>query len=169
MGWGGKLLQVGILKRWYLSQALKDEKTLITQSEGQRVLNSKNSLCKGPGVRLHLRMGLNVRQLCHWSEFLFYVLIYIFHFSSLDILISSVIKAGTKSVSTFSQVTSAPDSLRRWSQCSFLLSPSFSLWSHTSFFLVFVYQLIAQLVKNLPVMQETPVPFLGGEDPLEKG
>ena len=29
--------------------------------------------------------------------------------------------------------------------------------------------LIAQLVKNLPVMQETPLQFLGGEDPLEKG
>ena len=29
--------------------------------------------------------------------------------------------------------------------------------------------LIAQLVKNLPAMQETPVWFLGGEDPLEKG
>ena len=29
--------------------------------------------------------------------------------------------------------------------------------------------LIAQLVKNLPVMQETPVRFLGWEDPLEKG
>ena len=29
--------------------------------------------------------------------------------------------------------------------------------------------LIAQLVKNLPVMQETPVRFLGQEDPLEKG
>ena len=29
--------------------------------------------------------------------------------------------------------------------------------------------LIAQLVKNLPAMQETPVGFLGGEDPLEKG
>ena len=57
MGWGGKLLQVGILKR-YLSQALKDEKTLTTQSEGQCVLNSKNSMGKGPGVRLHLRMGL---------------------------------------------------------------------------------------------------------------
>ena len=27
----------------------------------------------------------------------------------------------------------------------------------------------AQLVKNLPAMQETPVRFLGGEDPLEKG
>ena len=29
--------------------------------------------------------------------------------------------------------------------------------------------LIAQLVKNLPVMQETLVPFQGWEDPLEKG
>ena len=29
--------------------------------------------------------------------------------------------------------------------------------------------LVAQLVKNLPVMQETPVRFLGREDPLEKG
>ena len=28
--------------------------------------------------------------------------------------------------------------------------------------------LIAQLVKNLPAMQETWVRFLGGEDPLEK-
>ena len=29
--------------------------------------------------------------------------------------------------------------------------------------------LIAQLVKNLPVIQETPVRFLGRKDPLEKG
>ena len=29
--------------------------------------------------------------------------------------------------------------------------------------------LIAQLVKNLLGMQETPVQFLGWEDPLEKG
>ena len=29
--------------------------------------------------------------------------------------------------------------------------------------------LIAQLLKNPPAMQETPVPFLGWEDPLEKG
>ena len=28
--------------------------------------------------------------------------------------------------------------------------------------------LIAQLVKNLPAMQETPVQYLGWEDPLEK-
>ena len=27
----------------------------------------------------------------------------------------------------------------------------------------------AQLVNNVPAMQETSVPFLGGEDPLEKG
>ena len=29
--------------------------------------------------------------------------------------------------------------------------------------------MIAQLVKNPPAMQETPVQFLGWEDPLEKG
>ena len=29
--------------------------------------------------------------------------------------------------------------------------------------------LIAQLVKNLPAVQETPIQFLGQEDPLEKG
>ena len=29
--------------------------------------------------------------------------------------------------------------------------------------------LIAQLIKNLPAMQETPVCLLGQEDPLEKG
>ena len=29
--------------------------------------------------------------------------------------------------------------------------------------------LIAQLVKNPPVMQETPVRFLGQKEPLEKG
>ena len=28
--------------------------------------------------------------------------------------------------------------------------------------------LVAQLLKNPPAMQETPVLFLGGEDPLEK-
>ena len=29
--------------------------------------------------------------------------------------------------------------------------------------------LLAQLVKNPPTMQETPVQFLGWDDPLEKG
>ena len=29
--------------------------------------------------------------------------------------------------------------------------------------------MISQLVKNPPAMQETPVRFLGWEDPLEKG
>ena len=45
------------------------------------------------------------------------------------------------------------------------------------FFFLFVYgflglhwaSLVAQLIKNLPAMQETPVQFLGREDPLEKG
>ena len=31
------------------------------------------------------------------------------------------------------------------------------------------FSLIAQLVKNPPAMQETPVRFLGQDDPLEKG
>ena len=31
------------------------------------------------------------------------------------------------------------------------------------------WSLIAQLVKNLPAMQETPVQFLGQQDLLEKG
>ena len=34
---------------------------------------------------------------------------------------------------------------------------------------IYEASLIAQLVKNLPAMQEILVPFLGGEDPLEKG
>ena len=38
-------------------------------------------------------------------------------------------------------------------------------YRHTSF----GASLIAQLVKNLLAMQETPVQFLGREDPLEKG
>ena len=36
-------------------------------------------------------------------------------------------------------------------------------------FLVAWASLIAQLVKNLPAMQETLVQVLGGEDPPEKG
>ena len=38
---------------------------------------------------------------------------------------------------------------------------------------IYVYikraSLVAQLVENLPAMQETPVRFLGWEDPVEKG
>ena len=33
----------------------------------------------------------------------------------------------------------------------------------------YMTSLIAQLVKNLPEMQETPMQFLGQEDPLENG
>ena len=36
-------------------------------------------------------------------------------------------------------------------------------------FVTVVASLVAQLVKTLPVMQETLVPFLGWEDPQEKG
>ena len=34
---------------------------------------------------------------------------------------------------------------------------------------LFAASLVAQLVKNPPAMQKTPVWFLGQEDPLEKG
>ena len=37
-----------------------------------------------------------------------------------------------------------------------------------NFFLMFGASLVVQLVKNLPVIQETPVQSLGWEDPLEK-
>ena len=42
----------------------------------------------------------------------------------------------------------------------------FQTWSGTK---LFGASLVAQLVKNLPTMQETPVWFLDWEDPLEKG
>ena len=46
-------------------------------------------------------------------------------------------------------------------------------WSINSLFSLFELgvgaSLIAQLVKNLPAIYETPVRFLGWEDPLEKG
>ena len=46
-------------------------------------------------------------------------------------------------------------------------------WSINSLFSLFELgvgaSLIAQLVKNPPAMQETPVRSLGQEDPLEKG
>ena len=45
------------------------------------------------------------------------------------------------------------------------LPPSYSINPH----LLSWASLIAQLVKNLPVMQETPIRFLGREDLLEKG
>ena len=41
-------------------------------------------------------------------------------------------------------------------------------WEHKDIF-VPLHHMIAQLVKNLPAMQETPVWFLGQDDPLEKG
>ena len=52
---------------------------------------------------------------------------------------------------------------------TFFLLPLFlcSFLSSLPLPLRFVF-LIAQLVKNPPAMQETLVPFLGWEDPLEK-
>ena len=43
------------------------------------------------------------------------------------------------------------------------------LWTVCFFMFSSFASLIAQLVKNLPAMQETPVRFLGPENPLEKG
>ena len=57
----------------------------------------------------------------------------------------------------------------RWVAKNLLvLEPSFV----PSLLLIFISSwasLIAQLVKNLPAMQQTPVQFLGWEDLLEKG
>ena len=46
-----------------------------------------------------------------------------------------------------------------------------TIYKHTIYVLLPLYSasLIAQLVKNLPAMQQTPVQFLGWKDPLEKG
>ena len=43
------------------------------------------------------------------------------------------------------------------------------LYVFTGYWSLHWASLIVQLVKNLPAMQETPVWFLGQEDPLEKG
>ena len=47
------------------------------------------------------------------------------------------------------------------------LSPT-QLMSTPKFFKMCISPLGAQLVKNLPAMQETLIQFLGGEVPLEK-
>ena len=52
-------------------------------------------------------------------------------------------------------------------EARFTLGMSDHSWLFKCF--VFFNTLIAQLVKNPPVMQETLVQFLGREDPLEKG
>ena len=54
-----------------------------------------------------------------------------------------------------------------WS-CSFK-NPCYFFYGFILFLLQFWASLIAQLVKNPPAMQETPVRFVGWEDPLEKG
>ena len=53
-----------------------------------------------------------------------------------------------------------------------LYSPHCTFHSHDSFILqleICASSLVAQLVMNLPAMQETWVQSLGWEDPLEKG
>ena len=42
-------------------------------------------------------------------------------------------------------------------------------WHQICCFNYYMASLVAQMVKNLPVMQETRLQFLGWEDPLEKG
>ena len=56
---------------------------------------------------------------------------------------------------------------------SLLIHPTlhFTLSIHTFVLYICVsgVSLVAQMVKNLPAMQQTHVPSLGHEDPLEKG
>ena len=49
------------------------------------------------------------------------------------------------------------------------LSINVSGFSDRETFLLLLLLYQAQLIKNLPAIQETPVRFLGQEDPLEKG
>ena len=43
-------------------------------------------------------------------------------------------------------------------------------YTHTYIYILYIWaSLVAQMVKNLPAMQETRVQSLGLEDPLEKG
>ena len=63
-----------------------------------------------------------------------------------------------------------------WSVFSYVyLSSVYLLWGgfclrFLAYLLIWLFELpSAQLVKNSPAMQETPVWFLGQEDPLEKG
>ena len=55
--------------------------------------------------------------------------------------------------------------------CKIFLFFNVSLYqvNRTIINVVFIVQQIAQLVKNPPAMQKTPVRFLGQEDPPEKG
>ena len=48
-------------------------------------------------------------------------------------------------------------------------NPCYFFYGFILFLLQFWASLMAQLVKNPPVMQETPVRFVGWEDPLENG
>ena len=43
------------------------------------------------------------------------------------------------------------------------------LTDNKEYLLFILNSVVAQLVKELPVMQETPIRFLGWEDPLEEG
>ena len=55
-----------------------------------------------------------------------------------------------------------------WNDLLFNIFPILCLLSNLGLFVDITASLIAQLVENPPAMQETPVQFLGWEDPLEK-
>ena len=65
-------------------------------------------------------------------------------------------------------------SFQVWGSCVtwFNLGDVYFFWQEalkSSALLFMFYSMVAQLVRNLPSMQETWVRFLGQEDPLEKG
>lgn len=137
------------LKRRYLSQGLKDEKILTTQSEGQCVLNRKQYVPRprGETASQHGAQCQTTLSLVRIFYFTFQFIFFLFPHQIFQFPV--LLRPAPKSVSSFSQVTSALDSLRRWSQCSFLYH-QVSLHGHTQFLpfsLFWRASLIAQLVK----------------------
>ena len=61
-----------------------------------------------------------------------------------------------------------------WESLRMFFVPEFPLWGvpfdgHAFCFIILLFLLVAQMVKNLPAMQETWVWSLGQEDPFEEG
>ena len=69
---------------------------------------------------------------------------------------------------SFSRGSSQPS---EWTQFSRIAGRCFNLWAtrEAPLFLLNYSFIMAQMVKNLPAMQETGIRSLGQEDPLEKG
>ena len=59
--------------------------------------------------------------------------------------------------------------MQLWTWIYKSLSPAFSYFGYIPIYECDWASLVAQMVKNLPAMQETQVQSLGQEDPLEKG